>query len=164
MVFWGKKYVYRMRIIQACAQFLRQFSFAQKFALFANNYAVCFERIKNINKFALPAYAWQTYYQESVYFALLLAIRNLVNFLGKVRMQQAVDALWKCIYHQRPIFWNQAQCISIFCVRLLQFARSTLPGNTRASDSGTSNLYGLSRFLFITPFLMPKRRVRRRKV
>ena len=43
-------------------------------------------------------------------------------------MQQAVDALWKCIYHQRPTFWNQAKCISIFCVRLLQFARSTLPG------------------------------------
>ena len=120
-------------------------------ALAANNYAVCFERIKNINKFALPAYAWQTYYQESVYFALLLAIRNLVNFLGKVRMQQAVDALWKCIYHQRPTFWNQAQCISIFCVRLLQFARSTLPGNTRASDSGTSNLYGSHAFFLLPP-------------
>ena len=55
-----------MRIIQASVQFLRWFSFAQivcpNIALAANNYAVCFERIKNINKFALPAYAWQTYY------------------------------------------------------------------------------------------------------
>lgn len=35
----------------------------------------------------------------------------------------------------------------IFCVRLLQVARSTIPGNSRASTSGTSNKYGSHAFL-----------------
>lgn len=47
----------------------------------------------------------------------------------------------------------------IFCVRLLQFARSTNQGNAKASTSGTSSWYGSHAFLFI--IFKPKKGVLR---
>ena len=55
------------------------------------------------------------------------------------------------------VFWlkyaDSAQALAfgtfIFNVRLCRFARSTIPGNSRASERGTGNKRGLTLFLFI---------------
>ena len=65
-------------------------------------------------------------------------------------MKQTVDANANMSNHRQQADNARALAVGaiIFCVRRCKFARSSIPGNSRASERGTSNKYGLTLFLY----------------
>ena len=84
---------------------------------------------------------------------LLLDFPKSGKFQSSSRRQQTVDALVDMFNSINGIRVSvfPLMCGHIFCVRLLQFARSTKMGNTRASESGTSNSTALTQFFYPYP-------------
>ena len=60
-----------------------------------------------------------------------------------------VDAMRICILPSVAAVRASSLVYFVFCVRLLLIVRSTIMGNSRASESGTDNRYGSHAFLFL---------------
>lgn len=68
-------------------------------------------------------------------------------------MQQTVDALWICTPHRSLRMGAFYVCFThILREASALFARSTVKGNTRASESGTGNSMALTLFCLIHYF------------
>lgn len=100
---------------------------------------------------------------KSVYLRSFLAVWNFATSKNTVKNEATVDALW-CVYAYRLHFgccvlltttFSVMVCYIHIGVRLLRCSFYSVLGNAKASDSGTSDRYGLSRFFIICAIREP---------